>query len=58
MKGHSAFSGARCANRKNSTLDENPIMVPAIEGPFEKFEAHGVADLRITGSHPKTSMIR
>ena len=48
MKGHSVFVVARSVNGTNFTLDEKPIMVPATEGEFQRFEEHGVADPRIT----------
>ncbi|MCK5450706.1 MAG: glycoside hydrolase family 130 protein [Candidatus Omnitrophica bacterium] len=48
MKGHSIFVVARSKNGKNFELDKKPIMVPAEEGEFKKFEEQGVADPRIT----------
>ena len=48
MKGHSIFVVARSSNGTNFTLDEEPIMVPATDGPLAKFEEQGVADPRIT----------
>ncbi len=48
MKAHSILMLARSTNGVNFTVDKEPIMVPATEGEFKKFEGHGVADPRIT----------
>lgn len=48
MRGHSVFVVARSTNGTNFTLDKEPIMTPAKEGIFSRFEEQGVADPRIT----------
>ena len=48
MKGTSVLTVARSTNGRNFELDKKPIMVPATDGEFKKFEEQGVADARIT----------
>ncbi|MDP8257835.1 MAG: glycoside hydrolase family 130 protein [Candidatus Aadella gelida] len=48
MKGHSVFIIARSKDGRNFKVDKEPIMIPAEEGEFKKFEEQGVADARIT----------
>jgi len=48
MRGHSVIFVARSTNGMNFVLDKVPILGPATEGKFQKYEGHGVADPRIT----------
>lgn len=46
--GYSFFALARSKDGLNFTLDEKPVMMPAKEGPFAKYETKGIEDPRIT----------
>ncbi|MCK5565574.1 MAG: glycoside hydrolase family 130 protein [Planctomycetes bacterium] len=46
--GYSFFALARSTDGLNFTIDEKPVMLPAKEGPFAKYETKGIEDPRIT----------
>ena len=46
--GYSFFALARSKNGLHFTLDDEPVMLPAREGPFAIYEKKGIEDPRIT----------
>ncbi len=46
--GYSFFALARSKDGLNFTIDEEPVMLPAKEGPFAAYESKGIEDPRVT----------
>ncbi len=46
--GYSIFALARSRDGLNFEVEEEPVMLPAKEGPFAKYEKHGIEDPRAT----------
>lgn len=46
--GYSFFALARSKDGLNFKIDEKPVMMPAREGPFAKYETKGIEDPRVT----------
>jgi predicted GH43/DUF377 family glycosyl hydrolase len=48
QQGYSVFALARSKDGLHFDVDSKPVMVPAKEGPFAKYESYGIEDPRIT----------
>ena len=48
QQGYSFFSLARSQDGFHFTVDPKPVMLPAKEGPFAKYETRGIEDPRLT----------
>jgi predicted GH43/DUF377 family glycosyl hydrolase len=48
LQGYSFFGLARSKDGLRFTVDEKPVMLPAREGPFAKYETKGIEDPRVT----------
>jgi beta-1,4-mannooligosaccharide/beta-1,4-mannosyl-N-acetylglucosamine phosphorylase len=48
QQGHSFFALARSRDGLRFKVDEQPVMLPAENGPFAKYETRGIEDPRIT----------
>ncbi len=48
QRGYSFFALARSTDGLNFTIDDKPVMLPAKDGPFAKYETKGIEDPRIT----------
>jgi predicted GH43/DUF377 family glycosyl hydrolase len=48
LRGRSVFAIARSDDGYNFTVDDEPVMWPAEEGPMARYESHGIEDPRIT----------
>ena len=46
--GYSFFALARSTDGFNFSIDEKPVMLPAKEGPFARYEIKGIEDPRVT----------
>ena len=48
QQGFSIFALATSYDGLHFTVEDKPVMVPAVEGPFAKYESRGIEDPRIT----------
>jgi predicted GH43/DUF377 family glycosyl hydrolase len=48
QQGYSVFALAKSKDGLHFTVEDKPVMIPAREGPFAKYETRGIEDPRIT----------
>lgn len=48
QQGYSFFAIARSEDGYHFRVDDKPVLLPAQEGPFKKYEARGIEDPRVT----------
>jgi len=48
QQGYSFFALARSADGLHFTIEKEPVMMPAKEGPYAKYESKGIEDPRVT----------